>query len=177
MCKACHFASMSFRKSPNIVSQLMICDSYSPNTAPNVSRVSHTRTCDIVCRCVPGDPGRKNWPPEPFLCQPWLLTGKIPDHQNFFSKYPGMGFPGPWGKNPFSRQIIGAALSCHHFTQRTKPPIIGEDNVLHVTDSPKKRSPQLNLTPPHWTLFLETDRPATRLLDRTPAHSFFFLGF
>jgi hypothetical protein len=55
-----------------------------------------------------------------------------------------MGFPGPWGKNPFSRQIIGAALSCHRFTQCTKPPIIGKDNVLHVTDSPKKRSPQLN---------------------------------
>ncbi len=55
-----------------------------------------------------------------------------------------MGFPGPWGKNPFSRQIIGAALSCHRFTQRTKSPIIGKDNVLHVTDSPKKRSPQLN---------------------------------
>jgi hypothetical protein len=55
-----------------------------------------------------------------------------------------MGFPGPWGKNPFSRQIIGAALSCHCFTQCTKPSIIGKDNVLHVTDSPKKRSPQLN---------------------------------
>jgi hypothetical protein len=55
-----------------------------------------------------------------------------------------MGFPGPWGKNPFSLQIIGAALSCHGFTQHTKPPIIGKDNVLHVADSPKKRSPQLN---------------------------------
>jgi hypothetical protein len=64
-----------------------------------------------------------------------------------------MGFPGPaWGKNPFSRQIIGAALSCHCFTQRTKPPIIGEDNVLHMTDSPKKRSPQLN--PPSLNLLL-----------------------
>jgi hypothetical protein len=102
------------------------------------------RTRDIICRFVPGDPCRKNCPPEPVLCQPWLLTGKIPDRQNFFSKYPGMGFPGPWGKNPFSRKIIGAALSCHCFTQRTKPPIIGKDNVLHVTDSPKKRSPQLN---------------------------------
>jgi hypothetical protein len=55
-----------------------------------------------------------------------------------------MGFLGPWGKNPFSRQIIGAALSCHHFTQCMKPPIIGKDNVLHVKDSPKKCSPQLN---------------------------------
>jgi hypothetical protein len=29
------------------------------------------------------------------------LTGKIPDRQNFYSKYPGMGFPGPWGKKSF----------------------------------------------------------------------------
>ncbi len=81
------------------------------------------RTCDIICRFVPGDPGRNNWPPEPFLCQPWLLTGKIPDHQKKKSKYPDMGFPSPWGKKPFSRQIIGAALSCHRFTQCTKLPI------------------------------------------------------
>ncbi len=49
--------------------------------------------------------------PKKFLFKPTPLTGKIPDRQNFFSKYPGMGFPGPWGKNPFSRQIIGAALT------------------------------------------------------------------
>jgi hypothetical protein len=30
-----------------------------------------------------------------------------------------------------------------------KPPIIGEDNVLHVTDSPKKHSPQLNPPSPN----------------------------
>jgi hypothetical protein len=107
------------------------------------------------------------------LCQPWLFTGKIPDRQKFFSKYPGMGFPGPWGKNPFSRQIIGAALSCNHFTQRTKPPIIGKDNVLHVTDSLKKRSPQLN--PPSLNPLLGKGSTCHQVVGSN-ACAFLFLG-
>jgi hypothetical protein len=86
-----------------------------------------------------------------------------------------MGFPGPWGKNPFSCHIIGAALSCHRFTQRTKPPIIGKDNVLHATDSPKKHSPQSAqpplIEPSSWKVII--DLP----WDQTPARLYFFLGF
>jgi hypothetical protein len=64
-----------------------------------------------------------------------IIDWENPRPPDFFSKYPDMGFLGPWGKNPYSHQIIGAALSCHRLTQCTKPPIFGKDNVLHATDS------------------------------------------
>ncbi len=95
----------------------------------------------------------------PFCVNPGYWPEKSLTARIFFLNTLVWVFPVHGAKNPFPCQIIGAALSCHCFTQRTKPPIIGKANVLHMTDSPKKRSPQLK--PPHRTLFLERDQPAT----------------